>query len=144
MEATPWNELIDMPVFEDSIANLGELVGAAELLWEITFLGFSAKAAENTLKQWEKAEYSAATYDDTDDNENQNIRWDVSRYYEFDEGEDEEDVTLDELLDKLKSEVCNSKYEYFVSDIESVLYSMLRGLDFDVQYTLLNAIVYPE
>ena len=41
IDYVPWRELIDCNILEESIAKLGELICAAELLWEVTFHGFS-------------------------------------------------------------------------------------------------------
>ena len=51
MSFIPWIELIDAPVSEESISKYGELLCAAELLWEITFHGFSSKAVTAELQK---------------------------------------------------------------------------------------------
>jgi ribosomal protein S18 acetylase RimI-like enzyme len=45
-EFSPWRALIDLPVERESIERLGGLVCAAEILWEVTFNGYSSSQVE--------------------------------------------------------------------------------------------------
>jgi hypothetical protein len=53
----PWKNLIDLPVSQTSLDHYGEWLCAAEILWEVTFWGFSAdKMASESAKLKKLAE----------------------------------------------------------------------------------------
>ena len=162
IDFTPWAELIDAIVSAESISKYGQLVCAAELLWESTFHGFSA---EKVAAKWESLinmmddnfsiksgieEDIYASFTKTvleEDllnwfvNAPDSIKQEISWYFSTDvEERDDLQVTQEETLKRLKAVIDKSKLDCDES-IAYVLYSMLRGLDIDERYTLLSAVL---
>ena len=168
MDFVPWNELIDCKVSDESLAKFGELVCAAELLWEITFYGFSiSTVADESDKLKEIADGvnsgNAKTYPlDTNDwklnesdiaeEEKAIIDWitkapnKVKRmFFGFcaanlcGRDEDVDDITVDETLKRLKAIIDESSVENADDeDYAGLLRAMGSNIDVNYQFLLLS------
>ena len=168
IDFVPWNELIDCKVFDDSLAKLGALVCTAELLWEITFYGYSKtnvdEEAENFRRLVEdvgigKTETSpmnltdwTANEEETNEEEELIADWFANApekvknivfgLYAADvcgRNEDVDDITADETLKRLKSVLDKSgTYSFCNEECLNLLRSMANELDVDNRYLLLS------
>jgi hypothetical protein len=163
-----WNELIDCKVHDDSLAKLGGFVCAAELLWEITFHGFSAVKTADEADKLKKLsddidKGNAETFpwnpDEWKPNESEiaakntaiafwlrnapdKVREIVCGFYTADvciRDEDADDVTVEKTLRRLKAVIDESTVEDIdLTDFFGVLRSMLDELDVDKQHLVLS------
>jgi len=164
MDFVPWNELIDCKVSKDSLSKLGELVCASELLWEITFHGFSKDKVDNASEELQKLSNDVAeTFpicegdwlpdeNETNAEEDAIVEWIMSvpekvrhiifGFYASDvcgNHEDVDDITVDEVLKRLKSVIDASNVDDALDeDYHRLLWSMTGELDVDKQYLLLS------
>jgi len=168
MDFVPWNELIDCRVSNESLAKLGELVCAAELLWEITFYGFSKSTVAyesnklneicDDIRSGKAKTYPLDTNDlklnesDTVEEEKAIIDWFVKApknvkdiffgFYAADvcgRDEDVDDITVGETLKRLKAII----YECSLEDDDDedylgLLRSMGNSMDVNCQFMLLS------
>ena len=168
MDFVPWNELIDCKVSDDSIEKLGALICTSELLWEITFYGYSKSTVDNESEKLRKNvddidAGKAKTYSmDLDDwklskedvdaeekaitewlaNTPEKIKNIIFGFFAVDvcgRDEDVDDITVDEMLKRLKFIIdecgINDASE---DDYVGLLRSMANELDVDNQYLLLS------
>ncbi|MCL1832807.1 MAG: hypothetical protein FWG45_07900 [Oscillospiraceae bacterium] len=163
MDFVPWIELIDVPVSEESIAKYGELICAAELLWEITFHGYTAERVDDEsdrlreivenpgeMVEWNPDDFKWCTPEKEKERERAVAQWfadapEAVKQIIFDmisadvTHRDEDDITLDETLKRLRKILENSALER-ENSTNGVLYAMLEELDTDEHYLLLNAV----
>ena len=52
---TPWAEILDMQVYADNISSVGAEELAADILYEMTFWGFTAKDVDEKIKELQEA-----------------------------------------------------------------------------------------
>ena len=168
MDFVPWNELIDCEVSEASLAKLGALVCTAEILWEITFHGFSVSTFDDESKKLQrtiddidsgKTETYPMDFDDWKPNEEEiameekaivdwlinapeKVKDIVFGFYAAEvcgRNEDVDDITVDETLKRLKSTFDNCSVDGAgEEDYRELLGSMANDLDVNKQYLLLS------
>ena len=161
MDFIPWTELIDVPVSADSLVKYGELICTGELLWEVIFHGYSSKRVDTEAQKLheiasnpgETVEWNPDDFKFIPDKEKDKsiAEWlssapEAVKKTTFDmissdvTSRDEDDITLDETLQRLKNIIDESTVEIKADCASDVLYAMLRGLDADNQYLLLNTV----
>ena len=168
LDFVPWNELIDCKVSEDSLAKLGALVCTAELLWEITFHGYSKNVVDSEFENLRrvmddidsgKAETYPFNPDDWKPNEEETILEEraiaewlknapikvkdiIFGFYAADicnRNEDVDDITMEEILKRLELAINASSVDNTDDeDYIGLLRSMINGLDVNNQYLLLS------
>ena len=168
MDFIPWDELIDCKVSEDSLAKLGELVCTAELLWEITFYGYSKSTVDKEAEILRKmaddiGSANVKTYqlnpDDWKPNEEETIIEEkaITEWLEnapekvksiifdffaadiYGRNEDIDNITGKEMLKRLESIINESSvHDAKDEDCVRLLRSMIYGLDINEQYLLLK------
>ena len=168
MDFIPWNQLIDCIVSNDSLKRLGALVCAAELLWEITFYGYSKNTVDNESEALQKitadidsgkAETYTMSSDDWKSNEDEiasnekaAIEWLLNApdkvknivfgFYAAEvcsRNEDVDDITVDEILKRLKLIIDESSVDGAgEANYIGLLKSMVYELDMDNKYLLLS------
>ena len=171
IDFVPWNELIDCKVSDDSLAKLGALVCTAELLWEITFYGYSKSKVDDESKELQRLveDIDSGKVETHQINPN---GWNISEketvmeekaiaewlanapeqvkniifgFYAADvcgQNEDVDDITVDETLKRLKSVLDESGVKCVCKeDYLGLLRSMIKELDVDNQYLLLLKMV---
>ena len=160
----PWKDLVDAPISDESLTKYGELICAAELLWEVTWWGYSAKQIDDESQRLSDiandsdnfVEYNPDDFDDfkhtRDDEEESAISEWIRKAPEtvkksvFDSissdvtARDEGDITLSETLERLKEIIDESTVDIKTECIRDVLLAMLRKLDVDEQYLLLKTV----
>ena len=164
----PWNELIDCKVSDDSLAKLGEFVCAAELLWEITFYGYSKAKVDEEAEKLSRladdvASGNAKTHpinpDDWKPNEEEAIEEEkaiaewiarapdkvkniVFGFYAAavcGRDEDVDDITVQETLRRLKEVLDESSAQELCNDeYVRLVRFMVSELDYDNKYLLLS------
>jgi hypothetical protein len=167
MDFVPWVELIDCPVSEESLSKYGELLCAAELLWEITFDGFTTKKVDDekqrlldridyskknpdSLIEWNPDNFKPNPQEVADkkaaitewlSNAPELVKQSLFGHIAADvcsRDEDVDDITVAEVLARLKDTVDSNGGEQ--SDIVSMLHSMLGGLDVDERFLLVQGL----
>ena len=155
MDFVPWNELIDCKVSDDSLSKLGELVCTAELLWEITFHGFSKDRVDNASEElrklsndvaetspihendWQPDEKETSAEEDAIvewiTNAPEKVKHIVFGFYVADvcgKNEDIDDITMDEVLKRLKSVVDESSVDDALDEnYHRLLWSMTTAIN---------------
>lgn len=163
MDFIPWDELIDAPVSDESMQKYGMLVCASELLWELTFYGFSAERVRKETD--ELKELTESVFDAEESTSHETFEWKTSNSSAYAKilvewlknappkvkkvisdhisadltDRDENELTQEEALIKLRVILDGSSRKYSEEPMD-MLHSMLRGLDLDERYTLLKII----
>ena len=168
MDFVPWNELIDCKVSVDSIAKLGALVCAAELLWEVTYHGYSKSKVDNESEKlrkitddihsgkaetypmksddWKPDEEELASEEKAIDewivNAPEKVKNIIFGLYAADvctRDEDVDNITVDETLKRMKSAIDACTIDDADDeDYLALLRSMANELDVNNQYLLLS------
>jgi len=168
MDFVPWKELIDCKVSEDSLLKLGVLVCTSEILWEITFHGFSASTVDDESKKLQqtindidsgKTETYPVDLDDWKPNKEEiaveekaiaewlinapeKVKDIVSGFLIADvcgRNEDVDDISVDETMKRLKSSIDKCSVDGAgEEDYHELLRSMTNDLDVNNQYLLLS------
>jgi hypothetical protein len=159
----PWKEIIDLPVSQTSLDRYGEWLCAAEILWEVTFWGFSAEtmASESSKLQRSGAEAESGTSEhelfDLDEFKREINPLDVKATLDWFTNapdcvkrsvrncisadvagdEDDEQLAVAKTLEELKEKTGD---EPKTEDIIWLLLTMTRGLDLDDTLLLLEAL----
>ena len=168
MDFVPWNELIDCKVSADSIAKLGALVCTAELLWEVTYHGYSMSKVDDESEKLQKItddirSGKTETYPIKSDdwkpdeaeialeekaiaewlvNAPEKVKNIIFGLYAADvcgRDEDVDDVTVDETLKRMRSVIDACTIDDAnEEDYIALLRSMANELDTNNQYLLLS------
>jgi hypothetical protein len=159
----PWKDIIDLPVSQTSIDRYGEWLCAAEILWEVTFWGFSAEtmASESAKLQRSGAEAESGASEhepfDLDELNHEINPLDVKATLDWftnapdcvkrsvrncisanvAKDEDDEQLAAAKTLEKLKEKIGD---EPKTEDIIWLPVTMARELDLDDTLLLLEAL----
>jgi hypothetical protein len=159
----PWMDIIDLPVSQTSLDRYGEWLCAAEILWEVTFWGFSAEtmASESAKLQRSGAEDESRTSEhelfDLDEFKREINPLDVKATLDWftnapdcvkrsvrncisadvARDEDDEQLAVAKTLERLKEIAGN---ELKTENIIWLPLAMTRGLDIDDTLLLLKAL----
>ncbi|MDR1481720.1 MAG: hypothetical protein LBI74_03750 [Synergistaceae bacterium] len=159
----PWKDLIDLPVSQTSLDHYGEWLCAAEILWEVTFWGFSADKVASESAKLEKSseeaengeaelipfgpdefkhevnpydiEVTLAWFASAPDCVKRSVRNCISSNTARDE--DDEQLAVAKTFEKLKGIVGDKEPK--TEDITWLPLAMTRGLDVDDELLLLKA-----
>lgn len=113
LDLIPWRELIDCTVSEESIAKLGGLICAAELLWKITFYGFTEQAVADASEELQKI------LDDIDSGAEKTTPWNSDEYKRDKEEVASEEEALKAWLVAAPAKVKELAHSYFVGTVSS-------------------------
>jgi hypothetical protein len=159
----PWKDIIDLPVSQRSLDRYGEFLCAAEILWEVTFYGYSAQAVASEGDGLQKSigEAESGKTDhilfDPDEYKNEVDPHDVKATLDWFANAPEyvkrsvrncisADVIRDEDDDQSAVAKTIEKFEKFVGDelktedIVDLPLRMIRGLDIDDAQLLLESL----
>ena len=164
LDFIPWEELIDAPISDEKIQKYGMLICAAELLWELTFYGFSAEHVRKEAKELEElsesvfsgeelisfeiSEQETISLSETTEavvawlkNAPSEVKQIIFDHISVDiTNRDEDEISIEEALAKLRIILDASSREYS-EEPAGMLHLMLRGLDLDERYTLIKIIL---